>query len=303
MGVGPATAAKRLLRLLCLGMLALVTAPLAVACAPADSVPDLSTRESFARSVMAAATSGSVEQVESLVSPDRINVRPEAQQLLEATRGWAPGSWELRLSNDFPEFANVEVSRKGQGSAIRYAISWTQERWALVIGQPKNPPSTGAGLGPGAGANPKTPSAGGGSNQPGPVASTSQPPLDCAGGDAGGAGLACQHFTSAAGNAAGQNLYWLTSTPLHMSFDRTDASLTMVVRMPCGVLNVPVTVDAFGLTPVPGRMAESADGCSGPAAEQRGWAAAYFREPMIYRLEPHGLVLTNRLGQIRFAKD
>lgn len=302
MGVGLATAAKRLL---CLGILALVTAPLAVACAPADSVPDLSTRESFARSVMAAATSGSVEQVESLVSPDRINVRPEAQQLLEATRGWAPGSWELRLSNDFPEVANVEVSRRGQASAVTYAISWTRERWALVMGQPKNPPSTGAGLGSGNGANPKTPPTGGGSYQPGPVPSTSQPPLDCAGagGDAGEAGLACQHFTSAAGNAAGQNLYWLTSTPLHMSFDRMDASLTMVVRMPCGVLNVPVTVDAFGLTPVPGGLAESADGCSGPATEQRSWARAYFREPMIYRLEPQVLVFTNRLGQIRFTKD
>jgi hypothetical protein len=115
--------------------------------------------------------------------------------------------------------------------------------------------------------------------------------------------LACRHFTSAAGNAPGQNLYWLTSTPLSLSFDRVDASLTMVVRMPCGVLNVPVVLDGFGLTPDPGKLAESADGCVGPAAEQRSWTAAYFKEPMVYQLDAQGLVVTNRLGQIRFTRD
>jgi hypothetical protein len=92
-----------------------------------------------------------VEQVESLVIDDRLNIRPEAQQLVESTRGWAPGSWQLRLSNDFPEVANVDATRNGEPSAVRYQISWSRGRWGLVMGEPKDPPSGGAGLGTGPG--------------------------------------------------------------------------------------------------------------------------------------------------------
>jgi hypothetical protein len=106
-----------------------------------------------------------------------------------------------------------------------------------------------------------------------------------------------------AGNAAGQNLSWLASTPLSVSFDRMDASLTMVVRMPCGVLNIPVVLDVFSLTPDPGGLVESADGCAGPAAEHRRWTTGYVKEPMVYQLDAKGLVLSNRLGQIRFTRD
>jgi hypothetical protein len=82
-----------------------------------------------------------------------------------------------------------------------------------------------------------------------------------------------------------------------------DSSLTMVVRMPCGVLNVPVVLDTFSLTPDPGGLVESADGCVGPAAEHRSWTTDYFKEPTVYQLDAQGLVLTNRLGQIRFTHD
>lgn len=292
-------------RLLCLGALLLPVVPFATACAPEDVPPDMSTREAFARSVMTAATSGSVEKVESLVVPNRINVRPEAQQLLDATSGWTPGSWELRLSNDFPEVANVEVFRNGQVSAVRYGISWSRERWALIMGQPQNPPSGGAGLGTRSGSTPKIAPTGGESVEPVPAPSISQPPEDCtvAGVDTAEAGLACQQFTTTSGNAAGENLHWLTSTPLHVSFSRMNAALTMVVRMPCGVLNVPVSVDAFGMTPDPAGLVQSADACTGPEAEQRSWTTQYFQSPLIYQLDARELVFTNELGQIRLRRD
>ncbi|MET4094822.1 hypothetical protein [Arthrobacter sp. UYCu712] len=290
MGVRLTTAARRLL---CLAALLLVAGPSVTACGPEDVPPDMSTREAFARSVMAAATSGSVEQVESLAGVGPVNVRPQAQQLVDSTRGWAPGSWQLQLSNDFPEVANIDASRDGQPGTVRYTISWSQERWLLAIGQPRNPPTGGAG--PGTGAYPRA------------APSTSQLPADCSDGPghAGtvAAALECQQFTSTAGNAAGQNLYWLTSTPLHVGFDRLNGSATVVVRMPCGVFNVPVSVDAFGLTPDPAGLVESADSCTGTDAEQRSWTTAYFKSPMIYQLNAQELVLSGQLGQIRFARD
>jgi hypothetical protein len=118
----------------------------------------------------------------------------------------------------------------------------------------------------------------------------------------GAAALACRSFTSTSGNARGQNMYWLTSTPLHLSFDRTDGA-AMVVRMPCGVLSVPVSVDNFGLVPDPARMVESADGCAGPDSDHRTWTSAYFKVPAVYQLESSELVLTNEHGQIRFTQD
>jgi hypothetical protein len=304
MGVGRTTAVRRLVRT---ALLLLVAVQATMACGVEAAPPDLGSREAFARSVMAAATSGSVEQVERLATDDRLNIRPEAQQLVESTRGWAPGSWQLRLSNDFPEVAQVEASRNGQPFAVRYQISWSHGRWGLVIGEPKDPPTGGAGLGTGSGSNPKLPPTSG-STEPVPAPSTGQHPAGCpagAGDDSGAAGqpLECRHFTSTAGNAAGRNLYWLTSTPLSVGFERMDASLTMVVRMPCGALNIPVVLDAFSLTPDPGGLVESADGCAGPAAEHRSWTTGYVKEPMVYQLDAQGLVLTNRMGQIRFTRD
>ena len=74
---------------------------------------------------------------------------------------------------------------------------------------------------------------------------------------------------------------------------------TVVLRMPCGVFNVPVSVDAFGLTPDPAGLAESADSCTGAAADQRGWTTAYFKSPLIYRLSAQEPVLSSQLGQAR----
>ncbi len=274
--------------------------------------PDLSSREDFARSVMSAAVSGSVERVEALVDPVFSNPRPEAQQLVDSTRGWTPGSWQLGISNDFPEIANVTASQNGHASAVRFAISWSDDRWVLVMGESTGGPSGGASAGAkpiGPGAHPKilpgetTPSTGASSQPPQPTQPAGLPaacPVRTAG--TGADALTCRTFTSTSGYARGQNMHWLTSSPLHLSFDRM-SGVTMVVRMPCGVLNVPVSVDDFGLVPDPARMAESADGCAGPDAENRAWTSAFFKAPLVYQLASAELVLTNEHGQIRFTQN
>jgi len=110
----------------------------------------------------------------------------------------------------------------------------------------------------------------------------------------------CKAFTSTAGSAPGQDLSWVASMPLHVEFSRMNESLTMVVRMPCGVLNVPVSIGADVITPDSAAMIESADGCTGSAAEYRTWTTAFVKMPMTYTLENQVLVLTNDLGQIKF---
>ena len=276
------------------GVLALLMLVLvgAAACRAEPRQPDLSTREAFARSVMDAAVSGSAERVAVLASPAVINAGPEAQQLVDSTRGWAPGSWQLGISNDFPEVANVTARHDGDSASVRYMISWSDERWALVIGESRNRPSGGAKL-IGPGSNPKF-----GPTGTVPPSLPPTPPAACTPDS-----LACHSFTSTAGYARGQNMSWLASTPVRISFDRMGVATTLVVRMPCGVLNVPVTVDGFGLIPDPARMAESADGCAGPEGQYRSWTSDYFQVPAVYQLDSSELVLTNERGQIRFKRD
>lgn len=115
--------------------------------------------------------------------------------------------------------------------------------------------------------------------------------------------LECKSFTSQAGRATGQDLSWVATTPLEASFGRMNGALTLVVRMPCGVLNVPVTVSATVITPDPAEMIESADGCAGPASDQRTWTTDYLSHPLEYSLDKQELVLTNGLGHIAFARS
>ncbi|HEX9225239.1 MAG TPA: hypothetical protein VF885_01120 [Arthrobacter sp.] len=278
-------------------VLMLLLLPTVSACLAEPRQPDQSTREEFARSVRAAAVSGSVERVEGLVDPVFSNTRPEAQQLVDSARGWTPGTWQLAISSDFPEIAAVTAHRTGQDATVRYTISWSDDLWKLVMGESEVRPSGAARpVGPGSDATilPAQPT---------------QVPAACqsgAGGTVsvtGAAALACRTFTSTSGYARSQNMYWLASSPLHLGFEPMDGVLTMVVRMPCGVLNVPASADEFGLVPEPARMAESANGCVGPASDHRSWTTAYFKEPMVYRLDSSELVLTSELGQIRLKHD
>ena len=93
---------------------------------------------------MSAAASGSVEQVENLVMEDRINVRPEAGRLVQFAQGWNQDSGKIGLSNDFPEVADVSVWTPGHEPTRTFTITWSKERWALVMGDPAHPPAGGA---------------------------------------------------------------------------------------------------------------------------------------------------------------
>ncbi|WP_427017069.1 hypothetical protein ACQCSX_20655 [Pseudarthrobacter sp. P1] len=113
----------------------------------------------------------------------------------------------------------------------------------------------------------------------------------------------CKAFISAEGSAPGQDLSWIASMPLHASFGHMNGSLAMVVRMPCGVLNVPVAIGAGVVTPDVAGMVQSADGCIGQAAEYRAWTTAFVKTPMAYSLDNQSLVLANDLGQIKFKRS
>ncbi|MFE4837578.1 hypothetical protein ACFRAU_23210 [Arthrobacter sp. NPDC056691] len=101
----------------------------------------MATREAFARSVVAAAASGSVEQVEKLVPEVFVNVRPDSQRLVDTVRGWDPERVELRFSNDFPEFATVEAAKPGLTAGAEFTISWADGHWTLVMGTSSYKPS------------------------------------------------------------------------------------------------------------------------------------------------------------------
>ncbi len=70
--------------------------------------------------------------------------------------------------------------------------------------------------------------------------------------------------------------------------------------MPCGVLNVPVSIGADVITPDSAAVIQSADGCTGSAAEYRTWTTTFVSTPMMYSLENQSLVLTNDTGEIEF---
>jgi hypothetical protein len=124
-------------------LVTLVVPLFVAACSPEPKAPDLSTREAFAKSVMTAAASGSVEQVEKLVPQDRMDVRDGAQKLVDEANGWDPAAWKVGIHNFVPEYAIVNVAQEGKPSTIRYDISWTDDHWGLILGTSKNRPTTG----------------------------------------------------------------------------------------------------------------------------------------------------------------
>jgi hypothetical protein len=124
-----------------IGALILAPALTVAACSPDPTQPDLSTREPFARNVVAAAASGSVEQVEKLVPKIYVNVRPDAQRLVDAAQGWDAATVRLSMSKDFPELAQVEASKPGETTVIGYTISWGEGRWNLVMGESSYKPT------------------------------------------------------------------------------------------------------------------------------------------------------------------
>jgi hypothetical protein len=128
-------------RFMFIATLMLLSALSMVGCGPDPTQPDLATREAFARSVVAAAASGSVEQVEKLVPKVFVDVRPDAQRLVDSTQGWDPTTVQFRFSNDFPEFARVEALKPGSTEGPKFTISWVYGHWTLVMGTSSYKPS------------------------------------------------------------------------------------------------------------------------------------------------------------------
>lgn len=264
--------------------------------------PDPAGREPFARSVMAAAIGGNSDDVAALVGPAMTNAGPEALQLVDATRGWSPGTWHLGVRSDFPSTSNVIAWREGQQPAVRFAISWTGDRWSLAIGEPRNPPTGGAKI-----IDPATRTR---SNPSAPESGASAAPSSCPtattgrgtapGAPYGADDLSCRTFSSSWAQARGRNLYWLTATPVQLRFDRR-AGTTAVLGTACGDLTVPVAVDGFGMVPDPAGMADAVGDCL--EGDKRAWLRDFFGEPSVYQLDSAELVITNPRGQIRFAAD
>lgn len=121
-------------RLLFAGALLPLSALSLVACIPDPTQPDMATRDSFARSVVAAAASGSAEQVEKLVPGIFVNVRPDAQRLVDFARGQDPATVELRVRSDAPGFAQIEALNPGATAGTKFTISWVDGHWTLVLG-------------------------------------------------------------------------------------------------------------------------------------------------------------------------
>jgi len=262
--------------------------------------PDPAGREPFARSVMAAAIGGNSDDVAALVGPAMTNAGPEAQQLVDATRGWGQGTWQLGVRSDFPSVANVTAWREGRQPAVRFAISWAGDRWSLAIGEPRNPPTGGAKIIDPATRTRSTPPA----PQPGASAAPSSCPTATTGrGTAPGAphgadDLSCRTFSSSWAQARGRNLYWLTATPVQLRFDRR-AGTTAVLGTACGDLTVPMAVDGFGMVPDGVGTTDGVGDCLD--ADKRAWLRDFFGEPSVYQLDSAELVITNPRGQIRFA--
>lgn len=120
--------------------------PLVVsACVPDPVPPNLATRESFAKSVMLTAASGSADQLEKMVEQDQAAFTPEAQRLVDFAKGWDEAPGDIKMSNDFPEVANVDATKKNSTETIRYRIGWSRERWTLMKGVVLNPSTNGGG--------------------------------------------------------------------------------------------------------------------------------------------------------------
>jgi len=69
------------------------------ACGADPTQPDVSTREPFATTVLTAAASGSVEQMEKLAGEGQVDTRPQAQRLVEFAKAWKAAPGEITTSD------------------------------------------------------------------------------------------------------------------------------------------------------------------------------------------------------------
>jgi hypothetical protein len=114
------------------------------ACGGDPTQPDMSTRESFATTVLTTAASGSVEEVEKLAGEGQIDTRTRAQHLVDFAKGWDASPGEIKISHEWPEIVDVVATKKDSSESIQFGYAWAHGRWGLGLGPQRNPPTGGA---------------------------------------------------------------------------------------------------------------------------------------------------------------
>ncbi|MCW3768836.1 hypothetical protein ACKLTP_18375 [Paenarthrobacter ureafaciens] len=82
----------------------------------------------------------------------------------------------------------------------------------------------------------------------------------------------CGKLRSIAGTAAGQAIVWVSDGQITVQLDRVDRNPYLTVVLPCGPVNVPVTISGSDMV-VSGKIAVGASGCAdAEKGERQLWA-------------------------------
>ena len=125
---------------------------------------------------------------------------------------------------------------------------------------------------------------------------TQQPEPFCQGGP-----LGCSTFTSVRGSDATGDVAWLGTQPLRISSTHVNGAWTLLVKTPCNVLNVEVSVqeDVWATR----SMAASAMGCRELEGSYEAWTVKLFEQPVQWNLDDGMLTLSNPHATIEFKES
>ena len=125
---------------------------------------------------------------------------------------------------------------------------------------------------------------------------TQQPEPFCEGGP-----LGCSTFTSVHGSDADGDVAWLGTQPLQISSTHINGEWTLLVKTPCNVLNVEVSVqdDVWAMR----SMAASAMGCRELEGSYEGWTVKLFEQPVQWNLDDGVLTLSNSHATIELKES
>lgn len=114
--------------------------------------------------------------------------------------------------------------------------------------------------------------------------------------------LAGASFRSTGGSVNGNDVAWLRTDPLRVSFATENGTLTAIIDTPCNTVDMPVDLHDGVLHPDAENMAATAMGCLGEAGAREQWATAFFSQTMRVAQTAHTLVVTTSGAEIDFAR-
>ena len=125
---------------------------------------------------------------------------------------------------------------------------------------------------------------------------TQQPEPFCEGGP-----LGCSTFTSVRGSHATGDVAWLGTQPLRISSTHVNGEWTLLVKTPCNVLNVEVSVqeDVWATR----SMAASAMGCRELEGSYEAWTVKLFEQPVQWNVDDGVLTLSNSHATIELKES